>query len=144
MTPPPRTLNELLPGPSMVNTNNKDIAANTLQQPKQPTQVHPNLKQSRRAPLLPTPPAPTRQHRNSTFPRPSQFQSNRFHQQHLPRPFYHQQPPLLPSLPHQIPTLPGPYQHTPGHLILQVYIYLPILLLYPSHPITPVQYTYAA
>ena len=102
MTPPPRTLNELLLGPSTVNTNNDNIAANTLQQPKQSTEGHPNPKPLRRAPLLPTPSAPTRQHRNTTFPRPSpssysrnstfsrpsQFQSNGFHQQHLPGLFH--------------------------------------------------------
>ena len=111
ITPAQRTLNELLAGTSMVNTNNSDIAANTLQQPKQSTQVHLNLKPVMRAPLLPTPHAPARQHRNPTFPRPSQFQSNRFYQQHLPRPFYHRQPPLLPLPSRQIPALSGPYQH---------------------------------
>ena len=38
MTPPPRTLNEPLTGSLKMNTNNDNIAANTHQQPKQPTQ----------------------------------------------------------------------------------------------------------
>ena len=158
MTPPPRTLGKPLPGPSQINTNNNDIAANTLQQPKQTTMpANPWLQPTCKAPLLPTPPAPARQHRNSTFPRPSpssynrnstfprpsQFQSNRFHQQHLPRAFYHQQPPLLPLPLHQIPAPPRPYPPTHRHIILQVLTYLPVLLPYLSHHITSLQYIQA-
>ena len=105
MTPPPRTLSKPLTGPSMINTNNDNIAANTLQQPKQPSQVHPHPKPVRRALLLPRPTVPTQQNRNrtlisgppqchntryqhnSTFPGPSQFPGNRF-QEHLPRQFH--------------------------------------------------------
>ena len=106
MTPPPRTLNGPLSGPSKMNTNNDNIAANTPQQPQQPPQGHQNPKPVRKTPLLPTTTVPAQQNRtrtfisgppqcnntryqhNSTFPGPSQFQSNRFHQQHLPRPFH--------------------------------------------------------
>ena len=146
MTPPPRTLNEPLTGPSKINTTTNNTATNALQQPKQPPQEHPNPKPVKRTLLLPTLTVPTQQNRtrtlisgppqhnntrhlhNSTFSGPSKFPDNRF-QQHLPRPFHLQPPPLLPLPLHQIPAFSGPYQQAPGHLTLQVYTYLPILLL---------------
>ena len=108
------------------------------------TQAMTHSQQTRKAPLLPTPPTPARQHRNSTFPRPSPLNNNRFHQQHFPRPFCNQQLPLLPLPLHQIPPLPRAYQHAPGHLIPQASTYLPVLLPYPSHLITSLQYIHAA
>ena len=77
------------------------------------------------------------------FSRPPQFQHNRSHQQHLPRPFNHQWIPLLPLPSHQIPAFPGPYQHAPGHLTQQVLTYLPVFLPYPNHLIGLLPYMYA-
>ena len=88
-------------------------------------------------------PSPSRYNRNSTFSRPPQFQHNRSHQQHLPRPSNHQQIPLLPLPSHQIPAFPGPYQHAPGHLTQQVLTYLPVFLPYPNHLISSLPYMYA-
>ena len=124
---------------------------------KQPTQVHPDPTPVRKSPFLPTIPAQSRQtvipepstlnsSRKPTFTRPSVFNNNRFHQQpfiarpsliyntvhqhpYTPRPFNHQQIPLLPLPSHQIPAFTGPYPQTPGHYTQQVY-YIPVLLPY--------------
>ena len=129
----------------------------TVKQPIPPaprtstTSTHP--QHTRKVPLLPTPPAPVRQvsemptfprplshnspsHHRQFIPRPSPFSTrppliyNRFHQQpYTPRPFNHQQIPLIPLPSHQIQAVPGPPQHTPGHLTLQV-SYIAVLLPY--------------
>ena len=124
---------------------------------KQPMQVHPDPTPVRKSPLLPMPQAQSRQtvipgpstfnsSRKPTFARPSVFNYNRFHQQpfitrpsqiyntvhqqaYSPRPFNHQQIPLLPLPSHQIPAFPGPLPRTPGHYTQQVY-YIPVLLPY--------------
>ena len=166
--PPSRTCTIPPPRPSKV-TNAMETSVN---QWKQITQVYSNLKPVRRAPLLPTPPAPTRQHtkstlptpspsynsRKSSLPRPSMFNNNRFHQQpYIPRPhtprFDNHWPPLLPSPPyHQQSFTPRPYPqpqghqspvHTTLHFIPQV-SYIPVLLPHTNHVVTPVQYKYAA
>ena len=141
---------------------------------KQPTYDHPEPIPGRRSPLLPTPPAAERisnntnnykhhitrpstvNNRKSTFARPPEFNSDRFHQQHIPRPspsppryntyptfsgpnysYYlpphisrpHQQISLLPIPAHQIPAFTGPYPEIPNHHTQQVY-YIPIILPY--------------
>ena len=93
----------------------KDSQPHASNKPTAPVQMHPHPQWTRKIPLLLTPPASERkfnnrnhykQHtpgpstfnnsRNPTFPRLSPFY-NRFHQQpYTPRPFNHQQIPLLP------------------------------------------------
>ena len=103
----------------------------------------------RKTPLLPTPPASVRnfiyrnhykQHIPGPSPSPSRYNTyptfsgpvtmnnySYYLQPHIPRPFNHQQIPLLPLPSHQIPAFTGPYQQIPGHLTPQV-CYLPVLL----------------
>ena len=153
---PPKTHKARLPRPS---TRNSQPLAQETKPAVTPadTQLQPTCK----SPLLPTPPAPTRQHikstiprpstfnnsRKPTFPRPSSYYSNQYHsQQCITGPStvmnsqFHYQPPLLPNpIPgHQIPVatrspvLTRPYLHTQGHYIMQVSTYLPVLLPYPN------------
>ena len=138
---PPRTHNKMLPGPATPNT--QPSAQRTEPANTQPQPTH-------KSPLLPTPPAPARQHIKSTFPKPSPFNNNRFHQQpyipglHTAR-FNNQCPPLLPSPSyHHQRFITRPYPHPQVHFTLQVSTYLPVLLPYPSHLITSLQYMYAA
>ena len=104
---------------------------------------------TRKTPLLPTPPAsarnfnyrnhykqhipgpsPSRYNTYSTFSGPATMNNYSYYlQPHIPRPFNHQQIPLLPLPSHQIPAFTGPYQQIPGHLTPQV-CYLPVLLLH--------------
>ena len=164
MTPPPRTLNETLSGPSAINTNNGNTATSTQTAMKQPTlpaqrtstaSTHPQW--TRKIPLLPTSPAPARQFNNrncykqfiprtspryninSTFPGPHQ-------QSFTPRPYPqtqgHQSPALLPLPSHQIPAFSGPYQHAPVHATHQVLTYLPAFLPYPNHLTGSLPYMY--
>ena len=175
LSPPPRTLNDPLPGPSMINTNNDATAIETHQQPVQKTiPANPQLQPQCKTPLLPTPAAPARQFSGkSVIPGPSSHNNSQNHyKQFIPGPSLHnkiqthykqfiprkhnavttnQQPPLQPTpsynhfIPgYQVPTLPRPYPHVQGHLIPQVSTYLPVLLPYPSHLITSLQYKFAA
>ena len=145
---PTRTCPILLPRPSKATCVNQ-------QHPDPTTDVKPPQK----SPLLPTPPAPVRNHHNqhisgpsasrhntySAFSRPSTFSSRK---QYISRPhtpeFNTQQPPLLPrpSYQHQ-DFIPRPYQQhqqTQGHCTQQVPLppYVPIIILTPYNQINNV------
>ena len=88
LSPPPRTFNELLPGPSKVDTNTTSTEMD--QQPVQKTgpanlQLQPTCK----TPLPPTPAAPARQFcGKSVIPGPSLYNNSQNHyKQFIPRPY---------------------------------------------------------
>ena len=128
---PTRTHQIPSPRPSKA-TNAKETSTH---QQKQPIQVHPHPQQTRKIPLLPTPPASARQFNNrdhykqyiprpsppryninSTFSGPSTLNNYRFHQQpHIPGPY-------------QQSFTPRPYPQPQGHQ-------QPALLPLPAHPI---------
>ena len=134
-TPSTRTYKIPPPRPSKA-TNVIETSAN---QQKQPTQAHPEPTPVRKSPLLPTPPAQSRQtfilrpssnyrnqyHSQQCITGPSTVMNSQFHYQpHFTRPFQattcNQQPPLLPNLipGHQSttatrsPVLTRPHPHT--------------------------------
>ena len=131
---------------SAYNTEAESSYAAHLPRPSKATHVnqqHPDpttvVKPPQKSTLLPTPPAPARNHHNqhisgpsasrhntySAFSRPSTFSSRK---QHISRPSefnnyrFNQRPPLLPrpSCQHQN-FMTGPYQQTQGHLFTRPY-----------------------
>ena len=118
----------MLPRPSTINSQPPSQETKPAVIPVD-TQLQPTCK----SPLLPTPPAPTRQNirstiprpstsnnsRKPTFPRPSVLNSNRFHQQ----PFITRPSPIYNRF-HQQPFTPRPFNHQQ----------IPLLPL-PSHQI---------
>ena len=147
---PPRDLQT----PSSLTAPSKQTTKQQSTLPMQkttPTTTH--SQQTRRTPLLPMAPAPTRK---TVTPRPPLYYNRQHHyQQCISGPFRtannNQCPPLLalpsyhqPMSGNQVPALTRPHPHPQGHLILQVSMYLPVLLSHPNHFVNILHYKHAA